>query len=242
LAYEYSSCGTGIYNSKFITDCWPNIRNVEYSLHCNSVSDSFGCVGLRNKQYCILNKQYTKEEYEELLSKIKKHMTDMPYIDKKGLIYSYGEFFPIEFSWYGYNNTMAQEFFPISKDEALSNGYTWFEIPKGEYSIDILSDDLPNNINETKEEIVGKVIKCNQCENVYRIIKEEFDFLKREKLPLPQNCPDCRHDKRISRRIKPNLYKRHCMKEGCSNEFETGYDPKDKDIVYCESCYQQEVL
>ena len=62
------------------------------------------------KQYCILNRQYTKEEYEALLPKIKKHMTDMPYVDAKGSKYTTENSSPN--SPFAYNETMAQEYFP----------------------------------------------------------------------------------------------------------------------------------
>lgn len=241
LSYEYSSCGTGIYNSKFIIDCWPNIRNLEYSLHCNSSSDLFGCVGLKKKQYCILNKQYKKDEYDKLILKIKKHMNDMPYIDKQGIIYKYGEFFPIEFSWYGYNNTMAQEFFPINKDEGQKKGYQWYDAPKGEYEINFDSKDLPNTIKNVGDEVLQKVIKCGECGSAYKILSEELSFLKRENIPAPHKCPNCRYTEVISNRLGMKIYERSCMKEGCDSSFFTGYDPKEKNIVYCEKCYQQEV-
>jgi len=215
LSYEYSSCGTGVYNSKFITDCWPNIRNVEYSLHCNSSSDLFGCAGLKKKQYCILNKQYTKEEYEKLVPKIKHHMDDMPYIDKQGIIYKYGEFFPIEFSWYGYNNTAAQEFFPIEKSEGIRRGYQWYDAQKGEYEINFDSKDLPSTIKDTEDDILQKVIKCEECGSAYKILSEELSFLRRENIPAPHKCPNCRYKEIIS--------------------------TKENNIVYCEKCYQQEV-
>ncbi len=240
LAYEYASSGNGVYNVKFISDCWPNIRNVEYSLHCNSISDCFGCVGLKNAQYCILNKQYTKEEYEALVPKIKKHMVDMPYIGKDGCAYWYGEFFPIEFSWYGYNNTLAYEFMPITKEEALAKGYPWYEIPKGNYTIELQAADLPDAISNVPDDIVKKVIGCERCGGAYRLQSEEIALLKKELIPLPHMCPDCRHQTRLSRRLKPQLFERACMKEGCTNTFMTGYDPKNNDIVYCEKCYQNE--
>ena len=41
---------------------------------CQNVANLFGCVGLKNKQYCILNKQYTKEEYETLVVRIIQQM------------------------------------------------------------------------------------------------------------------------------------------------------------------------
>jgi len=49
-------------------------------------------MSLLKKQYCIFNKQYTKEGYFELVEKIKKHMDDVPYIDKGGRKYGFGEF------------------------------------------------------------------------------------------------------------------------------------------------------
>jgi hypothetical protein len=39
-------------------------------------SNLFGCIGLRGKEYCILNKQYTKEEYEALVPKIIEKMKE----------------------------------------------------------------------------------------------------------------------------------------------------------------------
>ena len=37
------------------------------------------------------------------------------------------------------------------------------------------------------------------------------------------------------------LWHRKCMNKGCNNEFETSYAPERPEIVYCESCYNQEV-
>jgi hypothetical protein len=242
LTYEYSSSGSGVYNSKFLVDCWPDIRNTEYSLHCRSSSDLFGCIGLQKKQHCILNKQYTKDEYEILVAKIKQHMIDMPYVDSKGRVYAYGEFFPIEFSWYGYNNTLAQEILPLTKEIAEENNYPWYEIPPGTYTATINAKDLPDDIRTVTDTITREIIQCETCIKKYRIIQDEFEFLKREGIPLPHNCPDCRYAERISHRLKPKLFTRSCMKDGCSETFETGYDPKDGDIVYCEMHYQQEIL
>ena len=42
--------------------------------------------------------KYTKEEYLEMLPKVIQHVKDMPYIDKKGRTYNFGEFFPPEIS------------------------------------------------------------------------------------------------------------------------------------------------
>src|SRR6185369_14506345 len=87
LCYEYASGGRQLYDVKFSSNALENVRSVDYTDLCGSSSYLFGCVCLRSKQYAILNKQYTKEEYEELLPKILQHMNDMPYRDAKGREY-----------------------------------------------------------------------------------------------------------------------------------------------------------
>ncbi|MEK9130279.1 MAG: hypothetical protein AAB526_02685, partial [Patescibacteria group bacterium] len=69
LIYESNQTGNNIFRLKFCFMCYPNDYDLEYCIMCVSSSNLFGCVGLRHKQYCILNKQYTKEEYEELVPK-----------------------------------------------------------------------------------------------------------------------------------------------------------------------------
>ena len=225
-----------------------NIHHCQYTQHCYSSHDLFACIGLRSKQYCILNKQYTKEEYEALVPKIIKHMNDMPYIDKKGRIYRYGEFFPSELSPFCYNETIAQEYFPLTKEEATEQGYKWKEKEERNYNIDIKTKDIPNDIKEVNESIINKVIECEhqgkcneQCTEAFKIIPDELSFYKRMNLPIPHFCPNCRHYNRLKQRNPLKLWHRKCMKPNCPNEFETSYAPDRPEIVYCEKCYQQEV-
>ena len=261
LCYETMECGEHAYNNRFLWDCWPTCKNCEYSMHLFSSSDCFGCAGLKKKQYCILNKQYTKDEYFEMVEKIKKHMDEMPYIDSQGLVYKYGEFFPIEFSPLGYNNTVAMQYFPLIKEEAIRKGYKWIEVPRGEYKITKKARELPDSINEVNDDILKEVIECENCKNAYRILENELIFLRKEKLPIPKLCNECRHECRINDRLKLFLYERSCMcggamdntgnykntvkhlhgDEPCGEKFKTGYAPDRPEIVYCEKCYQQEV-
>ena len=223
-------------------------RDARYNEECQECSNIFGCEGLRKKQYCILNKQYTKEEYEKLVPKIIEHMNDMPYIDQKSRIYKYGEFFPSDLSPFAYNETIAQEYFPLTKEQALKKGYQWKDLEARNYQIDFKTGELPDNIKEVKDDIVNKTIACvhegkcmEQCTEAFKIIPEEFKFYKRMNLPLPRLCPNCRHYQRISLRNPLKLWHRKCMKENCPNEFETSYAPNRPEIVYCEKCYQQEI-
>lgn len=62
------------YGSRYLLEC-NNCRNCQFCSLCVSCSDCFGCVGLTHKQYCIFNKQYTKDEYFEKLETLKKENT-----------------------------------------------------------------------------------------------------------------------------------------------------------------------
>ena len=135
LVYECLQSGNGLSNARFGWGNWNDSNDANYNITISGSACLFSCVGLKKKQYCILNKQYPKEEYEKLVTKIIKHMNDMPYVDKKGIKYGYGEFFPVELSPFGYNETTAQEYFPLNKEQALLKGYNWREQKKRYYEI-----------------------------------------------------------------------------------------------------------
>lgn len=248
LVYEVFDTGIGNFRNLFTSVVYSS-SNIEYCFNCYGSSYLFGCIGLRNKNYCILNKQYTKEEYFKIVEKIKKQMKDIPYIDKKGVKYGYGEFFPSELSPFCYNETQAQDYFPLTKEEAVSKGYRWREKKKPQYQATIKAKDLPNNLDDVKESITKEIISClhegkceDRCAEVYKITQEELNLYRRLKVPLPRLCFLCRHENRLRMRNPMKLWKRTCMKEGCNNEFETSYAPERPEIIYCEKCYQSEVI
>lgn len=255
LMYEMAH-GFGGSNTLFGMRNFSN-QDSQYNEECHNCLNIFGCEGLRKKQYCILNKQYSKKEYEDLVRKIIQHMKDMPYIDKAGRVHGYGEFFPIENSPFAYNESIAQEYFPLDKEEALSLGFDWVDEEERNYKIDLNTVDIPDRISDIDESIVGKVIACehsgnckDQCTEAFKIIPEEFKFYKRMNLPLPRLCPNCRHYEKMGKRNPIHLWDGVCMcdKENhfhgtnkCVEQFKTTYSPDSENIVYCEKCYQQEV-
>src|SRR3989344_691155 len=93
-------------------------KNMLYSEYCFNCSDCFACNGLTRKQYCILNKQYTKEDYEALVPKIIDHMKKMG---------EWGLFFPPSMAPFAYNESLAQEYFLLTKEEAKKRGFSWRE-------------------------------------------------------------------------------------------------------------------
>jgi len=240
-AYECVTCGENSYNLKYCFNCWAESRDLEYCGYCIGSSDCFGCVGLSRKQYCIFNKQYTKEEYFELKDKIIKHIDEVVYSDSLGREYKYGEFFPSEFSPLAYNESLAQDYVPLNKEQANEKGFIWREPNAREFQTTILGINLPDSINDVSENIISEIIACDDCKRAYRIVPIELQFYKRIGLPLPHKCHNCRFLERFKFINPPKLWHRSCMNEGCTNEFETSYAPDRSEIVYCESCYQKEV-
>ncbi|PIR61236.1 MAG: hypothetical protein COU68_00475 [Candidatus Pacebacteria bacterium CG10_big_fil_rev_8_21_14_0_10_45_6] len=217
---------------------------------------------MRNKQYCILNKQYSKEEYQALVPKIKQFMIDVPYVDKLGRVYKYGEFFPLDFSPYAVNETAVMDFMEMDKEKAQKYGLVWREANPREYKTTILAKDLPDHIRDATDRVFTEVIACASCEKGYRIIPNELHFLRRFNLPLPRICFNCRHEARVKLRNHPVWYSGKCQCAGtastsgaymnvakhshdkdqpCGNEFETTFLPNYPGIVYCDSCWQAEM-
>ncbi|MCX6720692.1 MAG: hypothetical protein NTW11_02720 [Candidatus Staskawiczbacteria bacterium] len=221
-------------------------QNTNYTYACQNSQDLFGCVGLRSKRYCILNKQYTKEEYEALVPKIIAHMNEMPYVDKKGRVYKYGEFFPTEISPFAYNETIAQEYYTKEKAEILEQGYRWREPDTKQHKVTMQPTDLLDHITDVGDDILNQVIacehtgKCNeQCTGAFKIISSELQFYRTMNLPLPRLCPNCRHYNRLHQRNPLKLWSRQCAK--CKNPIKTSYSPDREEIIYCETCYNNEV-
>ncbi len=255
--YEVQNCGRQIANLKFANECWEQVIDCEYVMNCHGSKDLFGCVGMKKSQYCILNKQYTKEEYETMVGKIKMQMDTTPYIDKRGLVYKYGEFFPSDLSPFVYNETMGHDFFPLSKEDAIVAGYGWRDEPQRNYKITMQPDELPDSAADAGDEVTKAIISCahngcmHQCTTAFRILPEDLTLYKLASLPLPRLCPNCRHYERIAKRNPLTLWPRSCQCPGaathqhgetqCQNQFETSYAPDRPEKVYCIECYQQEV-
>jgi hypothetical protein len=256
LLYEGSGAAWGSQNSAFFSSGSVTVDS-QYCDFCMNVSHVFGSISVSHKQYVILNKQYTKEEYFELLPKIKQHMQDQPYLDEQGRVYQYGEFFPQICIPHSYNESTAQEYFPLTKEEIIQKGYLWRDQEAKNYEPTQTKATLPDSINAVNNDFIEEVIACahegsckHLCTEAFRLHPDELRYLKKWNLPIPRLCPNCRHYERLGFRTLLKLYSRSCMcdlpnhdHEGkCPNEFETAYVPDRPEKVYCETCYQKEVL
>lgn len=236
ISHCYEGQAVGLNSTKvlFSSETCENISESLYCYFCypNS-SHLFGCIGIKNSQYCILNKQYTQAEYETLVRRIIEQMTKTS---------EWGEFFPASISPFGYNETVAAAYFPLSKGEAVEQGFTWsdYEAPFPKVEKIIPGSKLPDDITKIPDDILNWAIECEVTKRPFRIIKQELEFYRKHNLPIPRRHPDQRHLDRMAQRNPRKLFERKC--DNCSKDMITTYSPERPEKVYCESCYEKEVI
>lgn len=190
--------------------CW-DVKTSSYSFQCFYSANLFGCMGLKHQKYCILNKQYSKEDYEKLVPKIVDHMKDSA---------EWGQFFPIELSPFSYNETVAQDYYPLSKEEVLKNGWSWAD--KG--------PELPK---------ADRAITCEVTGKQFKVIPQELKFYRKMGLPIPTRHPNQRHLERQQTLNPYKLFERKC--DSCGKSIKTTFAESRPEKVYCEECYLREV-
>lgn len=203
--------------------------------YCDSshrADNCFGCIGMQHKQYCILNKQYSKDEYLKLLPRINKHMKQTN---------EFGNFFPPSLSFFTYNETAAQDYFPLDEKHALALGFKWRKDEKKDYQPPTVSV-MPENSSDADFNFTKEILACEDCRKNYRIIERELSFYHKHGLPIPRKCHDCRHKIRSNMRNALKLFSDKC--DNCGVDIKTTYGKRRVEkllvslaTVYCEKCY-----
>ncbi len=221
------------YSSNIIGSFWAeNSQDVVYGFDVKYNTSTIGCDAIKNAKYAILNKEYLKEEYERL----KEHIVEE--LKSQNL---YGLMMPPSIAPFAYNETIAQDNFPLTKEEAVAQGYRWeddVQVTKGKETLK--TEDIPDHIADVPDSITKEILACINCERNYKITEQELLFYKKMHLPIPRACFYCRHRDRVRRRGPYKFWDRKC--DFCSKDIKTNYSPERKEIVYCEKCYQQQVI
>lgn len=202
--------------------------DITYSDFCNNSHDLFGCVCLNHQQFCILNKQYNEAEYKILREKIIEHMK---------VAGEWGNFFPANLSCFGYNETTANLYFPLTKEEAIARDFNWKD--QLEKPATPQNYKIPDDIKDVGNELLNEILVCNICGKNHKIIEQEFKWLKANGVPISRRCMGCRLQRRADMRNPRVLFKRSCQK--CGTEVKTTYAPERPETVYCEACYLKTV-
>lgn len=225
VATGFSSNVIGSYGAE-------NSRDILYSFYISNCNDCIGCDALKNGKHSIFNKEYSKEEYEKIREHIVIELTE------QGL---YGLMIPPELAPFAYNETIAQDNMPLTREEAIAQGFRWeddIQVTKGKETI--APGQIPDHICDVTDDIVNEVLKCTTCERNYKITAQELLLYRKMTLPIPRKCFYCRHTDRVRRRGPYKFWDRECAH--CAKVIKTNYSPNQPEIVYCESCYQQEVM
>jgi len=193
--------------------CMAESSDLAYCDNCYSCKDCIGCVGLNKKRYCILNRQYSKEEYETLAATIIKQLRETG---------EWGKFFPVGLSPFAYNETMAWQYFPLTREEALQRGWRWKDEPR--CRISTLGDGRGSRRHQGG-------VRCNRAAGV--AVQRDRQALQNHPAGtqiLPRDAaadsaqvPDQRHAERMQLRNPRKLWKRQCAK--CNTAIETTYAP-----------------
>lgn len=227
-SYEVSTGGDSSYHILFSNQIFNSSVDNYYCYFMESCKNMFACTLMRNGRNCILNKQYSEEEWKELVPKV---------IEKMMQDGEWGEFFPGTTSQFGYNETTAQMYYPLTKEEALAKGYKWCDYvqPDPENTKVIDADRLPDNIKDIPEDVLNWAIKSEETGKLFKLTAQEYKLYQTMGVPVPRRNWYQRHLDRFHLRNPRRFWKRNCGK--CSKEIESTWDPAREETVYCEECY-----
>lgn len=265
---ENSICAFSFgYNTYNVNYCGfvSSSSNIDYCFDMEWCEDCLFCVWLRNKKYCILNKQYTKQEYFKLREEIVNHLK---YTGK------WGENIAFSSSPFPYNDTLSYDIFKVNKviysdgkEEIIDENAVWtvnvlwdsfisdaiydmwwnekikikWRTKNKEINIPenmkILKSENIANINQVWNDILDKTIICEESGRPFRIIKQELDYLKKKWFPIPRVHQENRIDKILSDRPKWQMHVWIC--DNCHKESLTVFKNKPKYKVFCPACYKQ---
>ncbi|MFA5076667.1 MAG: hypothetical protein WC480_04620 [Patescibacteria group bacterium] len=219
------------YNIK-IANYAVRCRDSEYLDQCEDCTNCFGCVGLRKRKFCILNKQYSETDYSKLVKGLKDRMKE------RG---EYGQFFPYDMTYNGYNDTLGYQYFPATQKNIQINGGWWQEEEVQKGQADLQSNDLPDLIQEVEDDkIIAKTILCPQTGRVFRYIPQELKFYHANNVPLPRYYYNYRITQNFKQMMPLTPRKAYC--NNCSREITTYYPAEwGYEKIYCEECYKKEI-
>lgn len=211
------------YNCQYCNESLVGNRNLQWCMYTNGSTDCFGCVGLKKKQYCILNKQYSPEEYMHLVDQIKKALIENS---------EYEDFFPRRLSPFYYNESDAMIYFPQTKEEAGRQGFSWKDDIQETANNSYIA---PNAIQDVTDDILQQTLHCTKTGKRYRITKQELDFYRRFKIAIPRVAPLERIN--IFANEFFNMHELHTIEcAQCKKSIQSTFDATQQQVL-CEECF-----
>ena len=228
-AAQFVSCGDSAKALLNCIECWHGVADLTYCTYCEESSNLFGCVGLRGKEYCIFNKQYSKAGYFENVKLIIEQLVETRV---------WGKFLSPQFSGYSYNHSSANKYMQLSRVTAKLMGYRWDERDEVIRPSQLLGTafsqggDVENSVEERFSEVPARLEEVNVsglgtalflCEltgKPFTIVKEEYQLYAALGVAPPARSFEQRHHERLMRLAPKRLLVR-TTPEG--EEFKTAF-------------------
>ena len=142
---------------------------------------------------------------------------------------------------FGYNETKANDLYPLSKQEVLRRGWSWcdYEPPLPPEVKSIPAHRLPDTIKDVPDDILNWAILCEVHNKPFKIVPQELKFYRTKGLPIPHRSPAQRHKDRVALLNPRQIHDRACA--SCKKPIRTTYAPGRPEKVVCEACYLMQV-
>ncbi|MFH1253723.1 MAG: hypothetical protein V1664_05365 [Candidatus Uhrbacteria bacterium] len=224
-----TNCHHSFFNMNIVTGC----QNVEYCTRCFDCENCFGCVGLKRKKFCLLNKQYSEEEYWKTLDDLKCRMLE------EG---NYGDIPGMRFSTQHWTSLL--DLFEIDEVTALKLGGRNFDLigqgaegPEIPSDLICSSDSLPDRL-EPKDfnKVIGQFYFDPTVGRRFGYLKPELELYQKLKIALPHQHPRARMVEIYRQLNKPEFIGTTCR--NCNKEIKVAKNqafPERK--IYCRVCY-----
>jgi hypothetical protein len=213
--------GHNAFNVSHSIDCSNAISDLEYCFNCYESKNLFGCVGLRHAEYCVLNRQYAKEEYFKVVAEIVKNLQSKRLYHKP---------LNIKFSPFPYNLSAAYDFFPLTKVQADMLKYSWDDKEEHIRPRQLLggkiSESLDHITDIDQSELFSSVFLCELSGKPFQISPAEYDLCHLLNVPPPIRAFEQRYKDHLFKMGNRVLLKRKDSLSG--EEFSSCYAEKSR--------------
>jgi hypothetical protein len=163
------------YNSYMIVGGSFNLYSVFLYNTCNHC---FGCAGLNKKEYCVLNKQYSKQEYFELVPRIIAQMRAHG---------EWGSFFPPRIAPHYYEQAFCNDWLqPLAAGEAERRGYRVGAGGLPTPQVGVSSSTIADSLYDLSPAQAQLTYVCASTGQSFRFQKKELEFYRKFGIPPPE--------------------------------------------------------
>ncbi len=211
------------------------LDNCEFCMMCSDLRDCFGCIGLKKRQFCIFNKQYSEQEYWRLVDEIKCAMLE------RG---EYGTYLPTTLSSTFvpecgsviYGGATVEDLKPFGGNpfDAEAEGAT------GADRVDPAKarrrEEIPDSIDELSDEWIGVPIYDEVAKRTFTFLRPEVEHYRRLRI-APPNIHFIRRLHEVSHAGQVTAFTSATCAE-CKKVLTVAKNVRYPERrIYCHSCY-----